>query len=329
MEQQRRQGGAGGKVDASRRREASGTVAPKQLRTAELFFAATLFLSATLLFVVQPMFAKMALPPLGGAPSVWNACLVFYQAVLLAGYVYAHLSLKWLGPRRQAALHLALLCLPWMVLPIRIAGDWIPSPDVLPVFWLWMLLSVSVGLPFLMISASAPMLQAWFTQTGSRSARDPYFLYAASNLGSLLALLGYPLLIESHLTLAEQTWWWAAAYGLLMALMVVCAVRLWRSSPISTMAAGAAALEQGTGQVSDRPSMLRRLRWLVLAFVPSSLLLGVNTYILTDLAPVPLFWVVPLALYLLTFVLVFARRSILPIPWMVRAQPYLIGKSVV
>ena len=139
------------------------------------------------------MFAKMVLPLLGGAPAVWNTCLVFYQAVLLAGYLYAHLSLKWLGPRRQAVLHLLLLCLPWTVLPIGVAQGWVPPPDVFPVVWLWMLLSVSVGLPFLVVSASAPMLQAWFGQTGGRSGRDPYFLYAASNLGSLLALLGYPL----------------------------------------------------------------------------------------------------------------------------------------
>jgi len=298
--------------------------APKRVRTAELFFAVTLFVSASLLFVVQPMFAKMALPPLGGAPSVWNTCLVFYQAALLAGYAYAHLSLKWLEPRRQAALHLALLCLPWIVLPIRIAQGWVPPPDASPVFWLWMLLSVSVGLPFLIVSASAPTLQAWFTQMGSRSARDPYFLYAASNLGSLLALLGYPLVIESHLTLAEQTWWWAAAYGLLMALMVICAVRLWRSAPITSTAAEAVTREEGAGQVPGRPSMRRRLRWLALAFVPSSLLLGVNTYISTDLVAMPLLWVAPLVLYLLTFVLVFARRSRLPLPWMVGVQPYLI-----
>jgi len=294
------------------------------VHTAELFFAVTLFVSASLLFVVQPMFAKMALPLLGGAPSVWNTCLVFYQAALLAGYVYAHLSLKWLGPRRQAALHLALLCLPWVVLPIHIAQGWVLPPDVFPVFWLWLLLSVSVGLPFLIVSASAPTLQAWFAQTGSRSARDPYFLYAASNLGSLLALLGYPLVIESHLTLAGQTGWWAAAYGLLMALMAVCAVRLWRSSPVSPTVAEAATREPEAGRVSDRPTILRRLRWLALAFVPSSLLLGVNTHISTDLVAMPLLWVVPLALYLLTFVLVFARRSILPLPWMVRAQPYWI-----
>ena len=183
-----------------------------QSRT-EILFTVTLFVSAALLFVVEPMFAKMVLPLLGGAPAVWNTCLVFYQAALLVGYLYAHLSLQWLGPRRQAALHLLVLCLPWAVLPIGVAKGWLPPPDVFPVFWLWMLLSVSVGLPFLVVSASAPMFQAWFGQTESRSAQDPYFLYAASNLGSLLALLGYPLVIESHLTLGEQSWSGPSAMG--------------------------------------------------------------------------------------------------------------------
>ena len=160
-------------------------------------FSLTLFLSAALLFTVQPMFAKMVLPLLGGAPAVWNACLVFYQAALLAGYLYAHLSLKWLGPRRQAVLHLALLGLAWIALPIRVAQGWLPPATTFPAPWLWMLLAVSLGLPFLAVSASAPMLQAWFAQTRRPAGRDPYFLYAASNLGSLLALLAYPLVIEA------------------------------------------------------------------------------------------------------------------------------------
>ncbi len=162
-------------------------------RSEAALFSLTLFLSAALLFTVEPMFAKMVLPRLGGAPAVWNACLVFYQAALLAGYLYAHLSLKWLGPRRQAVLHLALLGLAWIVLPIRVAQGWLPPATTFPAPWLWMLLAVSLGLPFLAVSASAPMLQAWFARTRRPAGRDPYFLYAASNLGSLLALLAYPL----------------------------------------------------------------------------------------------------------------------------------------
>ncbi|MGO9114776.1 MAG: fused MFS/spermidine synthase [Thermoguttaceae bacterium] len=299
-------------------------------------FSLTLFLSAVLLFAVQPMFAKMVLPLLGGAPAVWNACLVFYQAALLAGYLYAHLSLKWLGPRRQAMLHLALLGLAWIALPIRVAQGWLPPATTFPAPWLWMLLVVSLGLPFLAVSASAPMLQAWFAQTQRPAGRDPYFLYAASNLGSLLALLAYPLLIEANLTLVRQSGVWAIGYGLLMVLVATCAVRLWMmpsvdmagNSPLSHEAMGGysrtAQDSQGEKGVLDQPTMRRRLRWLALSLVPSSLLLGVTTHISSEITPMPFLWVVPLALYLLTFVLVFAPRTNLPLRWMVRLQPPLI-----
>ncbi len=182
-----------------------------------------------------------------------------------------------------------------------------------------MLLVVSVGLPFLIISATAPMLQAWFSHTGGQSSRDPYFLYAASNLGSLLALLAYPFVIESQWPLHEQARGWTAGYGLLMLLIAGCAVRLWRSSPAAQPPAAVAE-----EPLDNPPTWRRRLHWLVLSMVPSSLLLGVTTYISTDVAAVPLLWVLPLALYLLSFVLVFARRPILPLHWMLRAQPYLI-----
>ena len=162
----------------------------------QLIFAATILLSAALMFIVEPMFAKMVLPLLGGSPSVWNTCLVFYQAALMAGYIYAHLSLKWLGPRRQAVLHVVLLCVAWIVLPIGVAQGWTPPSEGNPTAWLLLLLTVCVGLPFFCVSASAPVLQAWFAHCGGRSAKDPYFLYAASNLGSLAGLAAYPLLIE-------------------------------------------------------------------------------------------------------------------------------------
>lgn len=223
-----------------------------QGRTETVLFAVTLFVSAVLLFAIEPMFAKMVLPLLGGAPAVWNTCLVFYQTVLLAGYLYAHVSVKWIGPRRQAALHLIVMCLPWMVLPLRVAQGWIPPPDAFPVTWLWILLSLSVGLPFLVVSASAPLLQAWFAQTKSASSRDPYFLYAASNLGSLLALLGYPLVIEANLTITAQNLWWAAGYGLLMMLVAGCAARLWLSSPAGMTAERPIARADRTTQETGR-----------------------------------------------------------------------------
>lgn len=299
----------------------------------QLFFAITLFVSASLLFIVQPMFAKMVLPLLGGTPAVWNTCMVFYQAALLAGYLYAHLGTRWLGARKQAAVHLALMALPWLVLPIGVAKEWAPPTDSNPAFWLLLLLSVSVGLPFLVVSASAPMLQAWFSRTGHPAAKDPYFLYAASNLGSMLALLGYPFLMEPTLRVAEQTWWWAAGYGLLMALTAGCAVLLWRSAAHNGASAAAdpapdASLETtpvaSSAVEGTAPTARDRLRWVALAMVPSSLLLGVTTHIATDLASQPLLWIVPLTLYLFSFVLVFARRQVLPHRWMVLLQPVFV-----
>lgn len=308
----------------------------------QFFFALTLFTSATLLFVVQPMFAKMVLPLLGGTPSVWNTCMVFYQAVLLAGYLYAHFSTRWLGSRRQAVLHLAVLALPWLVLPIGISANQAPTGTENPVFWLLGFMAIAVGLPFFAVSTSAPMLQRWFADTGHPAGKDPYFLYAASNLGSMVGLLGYPVLVEPYLTLAAQSRAWAAGFALLAAMTLGCAVLLWRrrAGEGSTGHAAAAPAPDAFPEGSDGqdqatspspalagtgpPNAAQRFRWLALSFAPSSLLLGVTTFISTDLAAVPLLWVVPLALYLLTFVLVFARR---PLVWhrgMVWLQPFLV-----
>ena len=171
-----------------------------------LLFALTLFVSASLLFCVQPMIAKMILPLLGGSPSVWNTCMVFFQAMLLAGYAYAHTTTVWLGVRRQVVLHLGLLSLPLLVLPFAITEGTARSlsPDGNPAGWLLGLLLVSVGLPFFFVATTAPLLQMWFAETGHPSGKDPYHLYGASNLGSLLALLGYPILMEPYLRLASQ-----------------------------------------------------------------------------------------------------------------------------
>src|SRR5262249_4099518 len=163
-----------------------------------MLFAVTLFVSATLLFLVQPMITKMILPSLGGTPAVWNTCMVFFQAALLAGYAYAHASTGWLGARRQVLLHAVLIFLPFLVLPIGVASGGVSTDDGNPIPWLLALLIVSVGLPFIVLSTSAPLLQKWFARTGHPSAKDPYFLYAASNLGSMLALLGYPIIVEPN-----------------------------------------------------------------------------------------------------------------------------------
>ena len=294
-----------------------------------LLFGTTLFVSATLLFLVQPMVGKMILPSLGGAPAVWSTCMVFFQGVLLAGYAYAHGSVFWLGVRRQAALHLALLVVPWLVLPISMSTDLTPPAEENPVFWLLWRLLVSVGLPFFVVSSSAPLLQKWFAHTRHHSAKDPYFLYAASNVGSLSALLAYPLLVEPSFGLANQSWIWAVSYGVLIAMTLTCAIVLWRCPPVTEAVpasepSGVRTVLRESGALSAVVTFWQRMRWVALAMVPSSLMLGVTAHITTNLAVVPLLWVVPLAIYLLTFVLVFARKPPLRHAWMVRFLPFVV-----
>lgn len=287
-------------------------------------FVAALFVSAALLFCVQPMVAKMLLPLLGGAPAVWNTSMVFFQAVLLLGYLYAHASLRVLGVRRQAIVHCVLLFLPLLVLPIAIDPDatraW--NRDASPVLPLLLLLAKTVGLPFFVLSASAPLLQRWFSSLAHPSGKDPYFLYAASNLGSMLVLGAYPVAMEPWLGLRQQSQLWRGAYGAFVVLVVLCAALTIRSGKEARAEAG--AVETAPDVDAAPITWRRRARWAALALVPSSLLLGVTTYVSTDIASVPLFWVVPLALYLATFIVVFARRSPLPHALMVRWTPLLV-----
>jgi hypothetical protein len=282
-----------------------------------LLFALTMFLSAGLLFCVQPMIAKMILPLLGGSPMVWNTCMVFFQSLLLLGYVWAHMVSGWPQPRWQAVVHIGLVLLPLVVLPIGITSrqiEGVPYKDN-PIPWLIGVLLFSVGLPFFVLSTTAPLLQKWFAFLGSSRAKDPYYLYGASNLGSLLALLGYPLLLEPRFFLGTQSRIWAAGYGVLAILMVVVGAVVWRrGARVASHSDDAPAPVEGI-------SWLRRLRWLALAFVPSSLMLGVTTYLTTDIAPIPLLWVLPLSIYLLTFILVFSRWSIIPHGLMLRLLP--------
>ena len=203
-----------------------------------ILFAIALFVSASLLFLIQPMFAKMVLPTLGGTPAVWNTCMVFFQAALLAGYGYAHATTQRLGVRRHAALHVGLLLLPLFVLPIRVPSGWAPPAQQNPFPWLLAVLVVSVGLPFFMLSTIAPTLQMWYVHTGHPHAKDPYFLYGASNLGSMMALLAYPVLLEPNLPLADQSWVWTCGYGLLVVLASGCAVMLWQSPAIAAQNSG-------------------------------------------------------------------------------------------
>ena len=282
----------------------------------------TLFLSAGLLFLVQPMFGKMVLPRFGGAPAVWNTCQVFFQASLLAGYIYAHLLSTRLSLRRQVLLHAVVVLLPLVSLPIALAAGWQPSGDASPVPALLGLLAVSVGLPFVVVSTTAPLLQVWYARSGDKRAGDPYFLYAASNAGSLLALLAYPLLLEPTLPLSIHSWIWSAGYLLLIGLIALCGMQAWRASTVNPLPS-ITPPHPSVESADTRPKVIasRRLHWLALAFVPSSLLLSVTLHITTDIAAAPLLWVVPLAIYLATFILAFARQQLISPATAARVMP--------
>ena len=286
-------------------------------------FTASIFLSAALLFAVQPMFTKLVLPRLGGAPGVWSVAMVFFQAALLAGYCYAHLLTRYAPGRRSVMIHLGLLVVACFWLPLSIATSWGRPPVEGEALWLLGLFAVSIGLPFFSLAANAPLLQAWFARTDHPSASDPYFLYAASNVGSFLALLSYPILIEPLITLTTQTWVWAAGFIALILLIAGCGYLLWQSPDKAPAAAPATATKSSAAEEAP-PTWGNVVRWIFLAAVPSGLLVAVTAHISTDVAAVPLLWVIPLALYLLTFVIVFSRNPIIPHWLVVEVQPVFI-----
>ena len=324
-----------------------------------LYFSLTLFTSAALLFLVQPMIGKMILPQLGGTPAVWNTCMVFFQGVLLVGYGYTHLLTTTQSTRRQVLIQGCLLFLPFVVLPFSL-GTWMPETVGNPIFSLLGKLTIMVGLPFFMVSTTAPLLQKWFFHTGHPAAKDPYFLYGASNFGSMLGLALYPTVVEPWLQVSppegEATWntqvhLWTFGYAIFVAMVVGCAYIVWqalagqsaspaesqeteilltpqpttatataitsapkrRGARIATVPTAASSTPAPSVKLTtDQPpnddiTLLRRLRWIGLAAAPSSLMLGVTTYMTTDIAAVAFFWIIPLAMYLFTFILVFAR----------------------
>lgn len=332
-----------------------------------LYFSLSLFVSATLLFLVQPMIGKMILPQLGGTPAVWNTCMVFFQGVLLVGYGYTHLVTTTQSTKRQLIIQGCLLFLPFLVLPFSL-GDWTPATDSNPIFGLMGKLTVMVGLPFLMVSTTAPLLQKWFFHTGHPAAKDPYFLYGASNFGSMLGLALYPTVVEPWLMVSapegDPTWktqvhMWTLGYAIFVGLVIGCAVLVWQAisnkiepaaapppptpepAPAAPTATAVTAAPKRRGarinvaSATEKPAAasssaarprsqdeitpMRRLRWVGLAAAASSLMLGVTTYITTDIAAVAFFWIIPLALYLLTFILVFARW-----PWVWTETPHTI-----
>lgn len=283
-----------------------------------VLFSMTALASAFLLFWVEPLFAKMVLPLLGGSPAVWNTCLMYFQAMLLLGYLYAHVSSRYLDARRQVWLHVALLAVALVALPVAIPRDWTPpaSGHVIP--WLVQLLTIAVGAPFFVLAATAPLLQRWLSSSDHPAAKNPYMLYAASNTGSLLGLLAFPIVLEPNLRLGEQSRLWTVGYAIALTLTVACAVLVWRRARSTDAARDSLESDDAT----SAPAMRDRIKWLALAFVPSSLLLGVTTYLSTDVAAMPLLWVVPLALYLITFIIVFSRKSRAP------GLPVAIGHAV-
>ena len=290
-------------------------------------FTLTAFLAAFLLFSIQPLVARLLLPPLGGSPMVWNTAMVFFQAALLGGYLYAH----WMGtrlavrPRAVLWAHGALLLLPFLFLPIGVPANLTAPPSAQPIGWLLGVLTLCAGVPFVLVATCSPFLQRLFALSGHQDARDPYFLYAASNVGSFSALLAYPILLEPKLALNLQSRLWMIGYAVLVALLWTCFATVLRRG----------TNEMGADTPATSPARLapiaskRIVRWLLLAFVPSSLMLSLTNFLSSDVAAIPLLWIVPLALYLLSFVVVFARRQIVPLKVWPRALVILLLPLVI
>lgn len=266
-------------------------------------FTLTIFLSAYLLFLIQPMVGKSLLPVLGGTPSVWNTAMVFFQVLLLAGYLYAHLLSKINNLKTQLIIHGMFLCAAFVTLPMAISFL-PPADEASPFIWQITTMIGMIGLPFFILSTSAPLLQKWFSLSSHPNAHNPYFLYSASNIGSLLALILYPILVERFLPLPEQTYAFQIGFGVLAVSILVCGLSLPKT-------------HRATITVTDdtpRPSFKEMGIWLLLSFVPSSMMLGFTSFVTTDIGSTPLFWVIPLILYILSFVLAFATKKIFPLP---------------
>ncbi len=284
-------------------------------------FAATLFTSATLMFVLQPLFGKILLPLLGGSPAVWNTCMVFYQSILFLGYLYAHFLSTRYSQHRQILIHTALILISFLALPLALPENTVPPTDSNPTFWLLWTLFLAIGLPFFVVSTTAPLIQKWFAQVGHHTSHDPYYLYAASNTGSLIALLSYPFLLEPNIGLANQKSDWSIGYLLLCLLIAGCAFVLWKSQQNINQTK---IDDTETQSQTNNLGLATQLHWLALALVPSSLLLGLTNFISTDIASVPLLWIIPLTIYLLSFVIVFSKWNDKIHPLMVKLQPMFL-----
>jgi SAM-dependent methyltransferase len=270
---------------------------PANVRLAFLY-GLTIFLSAFLLFQVQPLIGKMILPWFGGSASVWTTCMLFFQMLLLLGYLYSHWVVRFLSPRQQSLLHIALLAVCLLTLPLSPSDDWRPTGGENPTGRILALLAATIGLPYFVLSTTGPLIQAWFAR--ERSGAVPYRLFALSNFGSLLALLAYPVAVEPVLPTRWQSYAWS---GLFVVFAVICSLLAWRGRLGET---GHAVLHDGK---QPAPSGRDRLAWVALAACPSILLVADTSYLTENIAPIPLLWVVPLALYLLSFIFAFERRG--------------------
>ncbi len=300
--------------DMTTSEEAQLSVGPSNVGLLVAAFTATTFLSAILLFSIQPLFAKMVLPVLGGAPSVWAVAVCFFQIALLAGYCYAHVLKTYVPASQSGYIHLALCLMAFAALPITLPANWGEPPPGEPYLWQMGLFAVAVGLPFVAVAANAPLLQAWFAETRHPAARDPYFLYAASNFGSFAALLGYPFLLEPVWGVSALSRFWTLGF----VALVICLALMFR------MSRAYAGTEATTHQTDEQPDLLTndaglgaptgiaRAQWILLSAVPSALLTAFTTHVTTDVASAPLLWVLPLAFYLLTFVIVFRANALIP-----------------
>jgi hypothetical protein len=277
----------------------------KHDQTPILAYAITIFLSAFLLFQVQPMLGKMILPWFGGAASVWTACMLFFQSLLLLGYLYTHWVMRLLSPPRQSFLHISLLLLCLFFLPISPSESLKPQGSEDPTWLILYLLGVTIGLPYMVLSTTGPLVQAWFAK--ERSDVVPYRLFALSNLGSMLALLAYPLVIESALPTRMQSWTWSAFF----VVFVLCCVYLSRRSlALGDASPTTPGMAKDNAEVSaSAPTLGQQLIWVALAACPSMLMVADTSFMTENIAPIPLMWVLPLALYLLSFIICFEMAS--------------------
>lgn len=283
-----------------------------EVRSSRGLFLLTILTGSFLLFLVQPMIARMALPRLGGAPAVWNSAMLVYQALLLGGYAYAH-RLAREPARRQAIIHITLFAVALLWLPLGLV-DMNPPADGSPIFWVPWLLVASIGPLFFVVAAQAPLMQRWYAISGNKG--EPYALYAASNIGSFAGLLTYPLLVEPFTALYSQKWLWSGIYLALMALVAICALQVWRAS-------GSIFANAEPEEKAEHISWSRRLYWVALAAVPSGLMLSTTSHLTTDLMAMPLLWVIPLAIYLLSFSVAFADNQ-RPAYWISRFTPLVM-----